>query len=101
MLRRIILALVAAVAVGGMTLAPTVASARGGRGGGGGGRGGGGFRAAGRGGGGFRGFRGGGFRGGGFRRGFRVWAGPAYSSCYRWRPTPWGWRWVNVCYDWY
>jgi len=68
MLRKTIIALVAAASVG--VLAPTAALARGGGGGGhgGGGFGGGGGRGGGFGGGG-RGFGGGGFRGGGFRGG--------------------------------
>ena len=101
MLRKIVLAVVAAVAVGTMTFVPTVASARGGHGG----RGGGGFRAAHIGGGG--GFRGAHFRGGrghfrGFRRaGFRVWGGPVYyGGCWRWWPTRWGYRLINVCDYW-
>ncbi len=111
MLRKMVLAVVAAIAVGTMTFVPTVASARGGRGGGGRG---GGFRSAGiRSGGGIRGggFRRGGFRaarfGRGIRRGFRGWGGPVfygapvvYGGCWRWWPTRWGYRLINVCYDW-
>lgn len=72
MLRKLLLAVTAAAALGAAALAPTAASAA----------------------------HWGHWRGGWF--GWGPYAGPVYSSCVvkRWVRTPWGprVRWVNVCY---
>jgi hypothetical protein len=78
MLRKTMLTLAAAVALGAAALAPNTASAHWGGGGHGG------------------------WRGGWHGPYFRVYAGPAYGGCLvrRWIYTPYGpaLRWVNVCF---
>jgi hypothetical protein len=79
MLRKTILALATGVTLGAAALAPSSASAAWG-----GGHGHGGW---------------GGWRGGwGYRPFVRVYGGPVYAGCARWVYTPYGPRWVNVCY---
>jgi hypothetical protein len=81
MLRKTILAIAAAAALGTAALAPTSASAWGGHGG----------------------WHGGGWHGGGWHRGWGPgFYGPGYGGCMvrRWVYTPYGpvLRWVNRCY---
>jgi len=35
----------------------------------------------------------------GFDPGYYSYGYSTYDDCYQWRATAYGWRWVNVCYD--